>query len=151
MFQISDKARDVLVVLSAFLWGGLVIVSWIGNDLLSLAGLISASILMMIIFVLGTTVNNEMGKKIPLFYPIVLSAVFWVMAFLMAYTTRGETSSFILGFHPGQFWSLLFFWIGGFGTVMLSYSLYFDTHCLPKKTWDTFIEEVQQIKAGKES
>lgn len=151
MFQISDKARDTLVVLSALLWVFLVIVSWIGNSALSLFGLITASFLMMTIFVLGTTVKNAMGISIPFLYPIVLSAVFWVAAFLLAYTTRGETETFILGFHPGQFWSLLFFWIGGFGTVMLSYSQYFDSHCLPKESWDSFMEEVQQIKAKKEN
>ena len=150
MIPNTDKMRDILNALGALLWLVLVIVSWAGRPGLSYFGLFAVAILSVIYFILGTSGRGTIGVKVPLVYPVLMMTVLWVIAFTMAYRTRGQAAdSWILGLHPGQFWALLFFWIGTFLTSTLSYALYFDSHILPEDDWESFLEDVKKMKMDK--
>ncbi len=152
MFEIKDKAQDVLVVTSTLLWVFLVIVSWIGNPIMSYLGLIAGCVLIGVYFILGATVKGKIGGKVPLIYPIIIMFILWAAAFTIVYLTRGKpTDTWILGLHPGQFWSILLVWIGGGLTSILGYALYFDKYLLPEDVWEDFLKEVEQAKANKGS
>ena len=150
MIPITDKLCDILNVMSALLWLFLVIVSWAGCPFFSFVGLVAVAILGVIYFILGTSGRGTLGVKVPLVYPALMMAVFWVIAFTAAYRTRGQAAaSWILGLHPGQFWTLLFFWMGTFLTSTLSYALYFDSHILPGDDWEDFLEDVRKMKVDR--
>jgi len=148
MIPITDKIRDVLNILGAALWVVLVVVSWIGTPLTAYIGLLAVAMLSGIYFILGTTVRGKIGTLVPLLYPAFIMAVLWIVAFTVAYSTRGQsTNAWILGLHPGQFWALLFFWIGTFLTCMVSYALYFDSYLLPDGEWEAFLKEVKETRS----
>ena len=147
MISITDKTRDILNFLGALLWIFIVIVSWIGVPGLAYIGLLAVVFLSVIYFILGTTVRGKIGVIVPLIYPLLPMVVFWIIAFTVAYTTRGQsTTTWIVGMHPGQFWALLFFWIGTFLTSTLGYAIYFDKYLFPGDNWETFLEEVKKMK-----
>lgn len=147
MISITDKTRDILNVLGALLWIFILIVSWIGVPILSYIGLLAVALLSIIYFILGTTVRGKIGVIVPMIYPLLPMVVFWIIAFTAAYKTRGQsTDTWIIGLHPGQFWPLLFFWIGTFLTSTLGYAIYFDKYLLPGDDWETFLEEVKKMK-----
>ena len=147
MIPISDKTRDILNLLGAMLWLVLVIVSMVGSTGFSYFGLLAVALLSVIYFILGTSGSGNIGVKVTLIYPVLMTAVFWIIAFTIAFKTRGQaTASWILGLHPGQFWTLLFFWIGTFLTSTLSYALFFDSHILPEEEWEVFLEDVNKMK-----
>ena len=152
MIPITDKTRDILNLLGAVLWLILVIVSLAGCPGYSYFGLLAVAILSVIYFILGTSGRGTIGVKVPLVYPVLMMAVFWVIAFTVAYRTRGQPAAiWILGLHPGQFWTLLFFWIGTFLTSTLSYALYFDRYILPEDDWELFLEDVNKMKMDRAS
>ena len=152
MISITEKTRDILNALGALLWLILVIVSWIGYPWLSYCGLLAVAILGVIYFILGTSGRGAIGVKAPLVYPVLMTAVFWIIAFTVAFRTRGQTATaWILGLHPGQFWTLLFFWTGTFLTSTLSYALYFDRYILPEDDWELFLEDVNKMKMDRAS
>ena len=147
MISITDRIRDVLNILGAALWVVLVVVSWIGTPLTAYIGLLAVAMLSGIYFILGTTVRGKIGSLVPLLYPALIMAVLWIVAFTIAYRTRGQsTTAWILGLHPGQFWPLLFFWAGTFVTSMVSYALYFDRYLLPDGEWEAFLNEVKKTR-----
>ena len=148
MIPITDRLRDILNILGAALWVVLVVVSWIGTPLTAYIGLIAVAMLGGIYFILGTTVRGKIGSFVPLLYPALIMAVLWIVAFTIAYRTRGQsTTAWILGLHPGQFWALLFFWIGTFVTCMVSYALHFDRYLLPEGEWAAFLKEVKNTRS----
>ena len=151
MIPIKDKTKDILNVFGALLWVFLVVVSWIGSPDLGYIGLLAAALLCVIYFILGTIVKGKIGGIVPLIYPILIMALLWIIAFTIAYTTRGQaTDTWILGLHPGQFWSLLLYWIGTLLTSVLGYALYFDKYILPDENWQAFLNEVKQAKNKRE-
>ena len=151
MISITDRTRDILNVFGALLWALLVVVSWIGIPWLSYIGMLAVVVLSVIYFILGTSRRGRLGVLVPLIYPALTMAVLWIIAFTVAYTTRGQsTNTWILGLHPGQFWPLLLFWIGTFMTSMVSYALYFDRYLLTDRDWETFLENVKKIKLNRE-
>lgn len=149
MFEIKDKAQDVLVVTSTLLWVFIVIASCIGSSFLGYLGLIAGCVLVGIYFILGATVKGKIGIKVPLLYPLLIMFVLWVAGFTIAYLTRGiKTESWILGLHPGQFWSILLVWIGGGLTLILGYALYCDKYLFPEDAWEDFLKEVEKNKSN---
>lgn len=64
-----------------------------------------------------------MSVKI-LIYPVLLNALFWVIAFSMIYYTRGQNLDFVCGMHPGFLSAMIFFWLGSFVTATLSFYLF---------------------------
>jgi len=152
MIPIPEKTQDVLHVSGALLWIFLVVVSWTGYPVLAYAGLLATALLGVLYFILGTTVKGKTGIVVPLIYPCLTMTVFWIIAFTAAYSTRGRsTETWIVGLHPGQFWTLLFFWIGTFLTSTLSYALYFDTYIFPEGEWESFLEKVNKMKMKKDN
>lgn len=152
MIPITEKMRDILNVLGALFWLVLVIVSWARCPVLSYVGLLAVAVLSVIYFILGTSGNGTIGVKVPLVYPVLMMGIFWIIAFTAAYRTRGQVAAvWILGLHPGQFWTLLFFWIGTFLTSTLSYALYFDSHILPGDDWESFLEDIKKMKLDRTS
>ena len=141
---ISDKGRDVLNVIAGLLWAVLVITCWIDNPLAQYFGFCVVTCLGVIYLTLGITA----GPKIPVVYPILLTAMLHLIAFTIAYSTRGRPAEiWILGLHPGQFWVVLLFWLGTFLTTTLSYGLYFDKYIFPDDTWKDFLKEIEEMKA----
>ncbi|MFC1607325.1 hypothetical protein ACFL47_05080 [Candidatus Latescibacterota bacterium] len=150
MIPVTDKTIDKLNMLAALLWIFLVIASWSGVPWITYCGLVSLALLGVIYFILGTTIKGNIGVPVPLVYPILIMALLWIIAFTVAYTTRGQhTERWIIGMHPGQFWTLLFFWFGSFLTSMVSYVMYFDSYLLPEDEWKSFLREVEKMKAIK--
>jgi len=147
MIEIKDKTQDALVLISSLLWVFLVIASWIGGARLAYLGLIAGCLLTSVYFILGATVRGKLGSGVPLLYPILLMLLLWVVAFTIVFRTRGQvTESWIFGLHPGQFWSIVLFWIGGGLTSLLGYAIYFDKYLLPEDVWQNFLKEVEQTK-----
>ena len=152
MIPITDKHRDILNIFGAALWVVLVVVSWIGTPMTAYIGLLAVALLSGIYFILGTTVRGKIGSFAPLIYPTLIMTVLWIVAFTLVYRTRGQsTHAWILGLHPGQFWALLFFWVGTFVTCMASYALYFDRYLLPDGEWEVFLKEVKKSQASGEN
>ena len=152
MISISEKARDILNAVGAFIWLALVVVSWTGKPGFAYTGLILVVLLTGIYFVLGTSARGTIGVSVPLFYPILTMVVLWIIAFTVAYKTRGKAAtSWILGLHPGQFWPMLLFWVGTFMTSMVSYAVLFDRYMLPDKTWEAFLDEIKKSQSNREN
>jgi hypothetical protein len=104
VIKISDKARDVGNVIAALLWIILAVINGIAvisDPLLTYIGLLVWTALMMLYFVMGATVANEIGLVVPLIYPIIFQVILWIIAYSMVYFTRGEKMEFIIGMHPG--------------------------------------------------
>ena len=146
MLEVSDRARDVLAALSALLWAFLVVVCWIGHDLLSVIGMVAAGVIAAVYFIMGATVRGRLGVTVPLVFPLLITLGLWSSSFVIAYATRGQSDVFIAGLHPGQFWTMLLFWIGSFVALVVSYSTYFDTYLLRPDDWEAFLAEVEQMK-----
>jgi hypothetical protein len=147
MTTVTDKIRDILNTIGAVLWVLLVVFCWIDSPPSRYIGFLVVTLLGIIYFVLGITVEG----RVPLIYPILAMAVVRVIAFTIAYLTRGRaTDTWILGLHPGQFWAVILFWIGTFLTSMLGYALYFDRYILPDEKWESFLKEVEQVKINKD-
>ncbi len=89
MFEIKDKAQDVLVVISTLLWVFIVIVSCIGSSFLGYLGLIAGCILIVVYFILGATVKGKTGLKVPLLYTLLIMFILLVAGFTIAYMNRG--------------------------------------------------------------
>ena len=107
MISVTNKMRDTLNVLGAGLWVFLVILSWIDNPGLWYFGLIAVTLITVIYFILGVTAGAKTGLNVLLIYPVFVMALFWVIAFTIAYTTREQAAdTWILGLHKGQFWVL---------------------------------------------
>ncbi len=147
MASTQSKAIDALVVIGAVCWVILIITCWIATPLSGFIGTITGSILMMTYFVMGTERKGKLNlKPVPFVYPILIQTIFWILSFIISYSMLGQpTNNFILGMHPGAFWPLALFWIGGLLTGTLSYFIFFDKY-LPDSDWDDFMKEVEQNK-----
>jgi len=138
--------RDALAVASALLWTLLAAISWIGDDRLSLVGMMAGGVLAAVYFVMGATVRGRIGVAAPLVFPMLVTLGLWFAAFVIACSTRGATESFILGLHPGQFWTILLFWLASFAAMTGAYAVCFDTYLLRDEDWEAFLAEVAETK-----
>ncbi len=146
MLTISEKSMNILSLLSAILWIYLIVALWTTNETLIFISFIACTIIAVILFIQGNVINNTIGIKAPLLYPIFISLILWIIPFVISYSTKGKTEPFILGMHPAQFWIILLFWIGSFIVISLSYYQYFDKYILTDESWNSFLEEVEKSK-----
>ncbi len=153
MLQVKDSTQTALAIISSLLWIYLIVVSTIGNDFLSLTGLFAAALISGIYFIMGTSVDGKIGLGMPIINPLLITLTLWCVSFVIAYKSRTfvDPKNFILGFHPGQFWIIIVFWLGTFLTLGYSFARYFDSYILPDDRWDTFIKEVELAKANKDN
>ncbi|MCP4481311.1 MAG: hypothetical protein GY817_00580 [bacterium] len=147
-FVFSDKAVDNLHVTAGILWLFLTILLFFGQNMpLMYLAFLTILLLIIIYFVLGTMRENKIGFIFPLVYPILIMAVFWLLAFSIAMLTKGKVAvNFIFGMHPGWIAVLGFFWLGTFLTTTLGYALLFDTHILTESKWNNFMDKVSQME-----
>lgn len=145
MITISQKARTIMHVVAAVLWVFMLIsAACVKADIMNLFGLYACTIVTVIYFILGTTINGKIGSTVPLFYPIILMGIFWIIGFTIAVLTKGQKLDLIMGFHPGVFGATIFFWIGTLITNAIGYFVFFDKYLLTEEKWDTFMKEVAQ-------
>lgn len=153
MISISDRARDVLIVLAAVMWGFVVYASWEGalskNNALIYYGLLACASLTIIYYLMGAVINEKMSYS-TLIWPVLLNGAFQAIAFTMIYVTKGQKMDFILGMHPGFFGAMVFFWLGSFLTSTLSYPSLFEKHVLPDAKWQAFLKEVHENQLAAE-
>lgn len=151
MIKITEKMQTNLIIISSILWIYIVIASWIGYETLLITGLIAASLISSIYFVLGATVNNKIEPAFILFVPIILTFILWSVSFILVFKTKGFTENFIMGMHPGQFYSAVIFWLGTFIFHGITYAVFFDKYIFSEANWNNFIEEVEKTKKNKKS
>ncbi len=145
MITIGDKARDVLMIIAAFCWFFVIYASWMGalnkDAQLIYWGLLACAVLTVCYYIMGAVVNEKMSMPV-LIWPVLLNGIFQVIAFTMAYTTKGVKADFILGMHPGFFGAMVFFWLGNFVTATLAYYVFFSSKAVPDDEWEAFMKEV---------
>jgi len=147
VISISDRFKDFLNMAGALLWAFLIIASWAGggNPRMVIYGLIACAAVIVVYYLQGAVTNGKMSVKI-LIYPVLLNALFWVIAFSMIYYTRGQNLDLVCGMHPGFLSAMIFFWLGSFVTATLSFYLFFRSDYLPDETWDRFIASVRTME-----
>ena len=147
MITIGDKKRDIIVVIMALLWAFVLYAAWSGavnkNSGLILCGFFASALIVGAFYLLGAVTNEKMPVSI-LVYPVIFNVVCWVIAFVMAYQTRGQKLDFILGMDPGMFGAIVFFWIGSMVAAAIGLLVWFDKYILPPDKWAEFENEVSQ-------
>lgn len=148
MLKVKENTQTILAIFSSILWIYLIVISFIGNDFLSLTGLFVSALICVIYFIMGTSVDGKIGLGMPIINPMVITFILWCVSFVIAYNTRegAKLEDFIMGLHPGQFWTIILFWLGTFITLGVSYAKYFDTYIMPEERWNTFLKEVEIAK-----
>lgn len=151
MVTISDATRDILNVVAGILWVYLAIALWTADyhPLLCCSSFVTALLIIVIYFVLGASSRGMLGIVVPLLYPITCMSALWLVAYIVAYLTRGQEFPFVLGMHPGWLASVLFFWIGTLLTSTLGYYLHFSKCVLTDEQWDDFLTEISKMKDPK--
>ena len=149
MITIDDKKRDVIMIIMALLWAFILYACWSGavnkdTDLI-FYGLIACAFVVFCFYLMGAVTNEKMSVVV-LIFPVILNVAFWIIAFVMAYKTRGQKMDFILGMHPGMFGMVIFFWVGSMICTALSLGLFFDKYYLPEEKWAEFQKEVAQLE-----
>jgi ABC-type Fe3+-siderophore transport system permease subunit len=146
--KVSEKATTMLIVISSIVWLAIVILSFMGKSSVEagFVGLLLSVVIIFIYYFLGGVTRGEIDAGVPFLYPILINCVLMAIAYVIVYATKGkEYSNFILGMHPGMFWSILIWWVGTLLTTTLSYYLFFNKS-LPEEDWDTFLKEVEDMK-----
>jgi hydrogenase-4 membrane subunit HyfE len=145
MFPITDKMRDVLMLVAAFLWGLTIYASWVGaidkNNQLIYYGLLACAGLTVVYYLMGAVVNEKMSTSI-LIWPVLINGILQVIAFTIIYKTKGQKMDFVLGMHPGFFGAMVCFWLGNFVTATLAYLLLFKSKAVPDDEWEQFQKEI---------
>jgi len=145
MISIGDKARDILMLISAFCWFFVIYASWVGgankDNQLIYFGLLACAVLTVVYYMMGAVINEKLPTSV-LVWPILLNGIFQAIAFTIVYNTKGVKADFILGMHPGFFGAMVFFWLGNFVTSTLSYILLFSSKVVPDEEWESFMKEV---------
>lgn len=149
MITIDDKKRDVIMVIMALLWAFVLYAAWAGainkDSQLIYYGLLASVFIVACFYLMGAVTNEKMSVVI-LIFPVLFNLVVWIVAFTIAYQTRGQKMDFILGMHPGMFGMIIFFWVGTMVATTLSFGLFFDKYYLPDEKWEEFQKEVSQIE-----
>ena len=137
------------MVIMALLWAFVLYAAWSGainkNADLIYYGMIASAFIVVCFYLLGAITNNKMSYVV-LIYPIVFNLACWIIAFTMAYQTKGQKMDFILGMHPGMFSAIIVFWIGTMICTSLSLGIWFNKYFLPDDKWAEFQKEVSQLK-----
>jgi hypothetical protein len=145
MIAITDKMRDILMVIAALCWAFVIYASWVGglakDDQLIYFGLLAGAVLTVIYYLMGAVVNEKMSAS-TLIWPVVINGILQAIAFTIVYATKGQKMSFILGMHPGFFAAMVLFWIGNFVTATLAYLQLFGSRAVPDKEWEEFQKEI---------
>lgn len=149
MITIDDKKRDVIMVIMALLWAFVLYAVWSGavnkNPDLIFYGFIAIAFIVVCFYLMGAVTNEKMSYVV-LIYPVIFNLVCWIIAFIIAYQTRGQKMDFIWGMHPGMFGAIIFFWLGSMISTALPLGLFFDKYFLPEGKWDEFQKEVSQLE-----
>jgi hypothetical protein len=149
MITIDDKKRDVIMVIIALLWAFVLYAAWAGalnkDNQLIFIGLLATAFIVGCTYLMGAVTDEKMSVAV-LIYPVIFNVVCWIIAFTMAYTTKGVKADFILGMHPGMFGAIIFFWVGSMVASALSLGLFFDKYFLPQAKWDEFQKEVSKLE-----
>ena len=149
MITIDDKKRDVIMVIMALLWAFVLYAAWSGavnkNPDLIYYGFIASAFIVVCFYLMGAVTNNKMSIPV-LIFPVIFNCVCWIVAFTIAYQTKGQKMDFIWGMHPGMFGAIIFFWVGTMVATSLSLGLFFDKYFLPEGKWDEFMKEVSQLE-----
>ena len=149
MITIDDKKRDVIMVIMALLWAFVLYAAWSGavnkNDDLIFSALIACAFIVVCFYLMGAATNDKMSIPV-LVFPVIINCVVWIVAFTMAYMTKGQKMDFIWGMHPGMFAMIIFFWIGTMISTSLSFGLFFDKYYLPDEKWAEFQKEISQLE-----
>jgi hypothetical protein len=149
MITIDDKKRDVIVVILALLWAFVLYACWSGavnkNPGLIYCGLIATAFIVGCFYLMGAVTNEKMSFTV-LIFPVIFNCLCWIIAFTIAYNTKGQKMDFILGMHPGMFGMIIFFWVGSMISTAVSLGLFFDKYFLPKEKWDEFQKEVSELE-----
>lgn len=140
------KYKSAIMILIAVLWLLCMILGWTNNYVIAMC---LGVILMFLHMMIGTAKNGIISKKF-FIYPIVLWAVLWIIAFVLAehYSVQfaGRMPDFtILGFHPSFAMTILPYWFGGMLTLNLGLYLFKD-EWLSQKDWDDFKKRVNANK-----
>ena len=138
--------EDLLMVLMAVLWLGIMIMGWLNQYLI---GMILSVVLMMIHMILGVSKNGKLSKKFWL-YPLLCWAVLWIASFsLSEYFAKhfaGQMPSFTVGgFHPSFAPTFFLYYIGGMLTLTVGYVIFQD-EWLTDEDWNNFLEKVKKNK-----
>ncbi len=145
MILITDKIRDILMLVAALCWAFVIYASWVGgpakdNQLIYL-GLLAGALLTVVYYLMGAVVNEKMSKSI-LIWPVLLNGIFQAIAFTIVYKTKGQKMDFIMGMHPGFFAAMVFFWLGNYVTATLAYLMLFKSKAVPDDEWEQFQKEI---------
>jgi len=145
MIPITDKMRDILMLVAAFCWAFAIYASWVGalnkDNQLIYFGLLAGAVLTVVYYLMGSVVNEKMSTSI-LIWPVLLNGIFQAIAFTVVYMTKGQKMEFIMGMHPGFFAAMVFFWIGNFVTATLAYLMLFSSKAVPDDEWEQFQKEI---------
>jgi hypothetical protein len=149
MITIDDKKRDVIMVIMALLWAFVLYACWSGainkNADLIFYGMIASALIVFCFYLMGAVTNDKMSIPV-LIFPVIINLVLWIIAFTMAYRTRGQKMDFIWGMHPGMFGMIIFFWVGTMICTAVSFGLFFDKYYLSEAKWAEFQKEVAQLE-----
>jgi hypothetical protein len=149
MITIDDKKRDVIMVIIALLWAFVLYAAWAGalnkDNQIIFVGLLATAFIVGCTYLMGAVTDEKMSTAV-LIYPVIFNFICWIIAFTMAYLTKGVKADFILGMHPGMFGAIIFFWVGSMISSALSLGIWFDKYFLPQKKWDEFQKEVSQLE-----
>ena len=146
MLKIDDAKVDILILLSSIFWILVVVFCWINIGVLHIISFALVCFIISIYFIVANIKNQKIGFVSPFIYPMFITVILWLIAFITAYETQGKTTYFIIGLHPGQFWVILLQWIGTFLTMVLFYALFFEKHFLTDDQWNSFLKEVEETK-----
>jgi len=151
MVTINDATRDILNVVAGILWVYLAIALWTAecHPLLCCSSFVAALLIVVIYFILGASSRGTLGIAVPLLYPIACMSTLWILAYIVAYATRGQELPFVFGMHPGWFAGIFFFWIGTLLTSTLGYYLFFTKCVLTDEQWEDFLTEVSKMEKRK--
>lgn len=145
MISITDKMRDILMVIAALCWAFVIYASWVGgpakDDQLIYFGLLAGDVLTVVYYLMGAVVNEKASIS-TLIWPVLINGIFQAIAFTIVYKTKGQKMDFILGMHPGFFGAMVFFWIGNFVTATLAYLWLFSSKAVPDEEWEEFQKEI---------
>jgi hypothetical protein len=149
MITIDDKIRDVIMIIMAVLWAFVLYACWAGalNKDIQLIywGMLACAFIVVCFYLMGAVTNEKMSYAV-LIFPVIFNCVCWLIAFTMAYQTRGQKMDFILGMHPGMFAMIIIFWVGTMLATSLSLGLFFNKYYLPDEKWNEFEKEVSQLE-----
>ena len=149
MITIDDKKRDVIMVINALLWAFVLYACWAGainkDSQLIYYGLLASAFIVVCFYLMGAVTNDKMAIPV-LIFPVIANCVCWLVAFTIAYQTKGQKMDFILGMHPGMFAMIIIFWVGTMICTSLSFGLFFNKYYLPDEKWAEFEKEVAQLE-----